>query len=87
MQQRALLALLLGETLRRCSTTLGPARSTLRRWRHWLAMRHEVFALHLRSHFPEFGRAVDPAAFWSACCAQMPLAAVMAWLDRQLAVP
>ena len=87
LQQSALLALLLGNSVRQCSAALGPARSTLRRWRDWLQTRHDEFAFHLRSRFPEWGRAVDRCAFWQTCLAQQSLAGAMSWLDRQLTVP
>jgi hypothetical protein len=87
LQQAALLALLLGNSVRRCHAALRPARSTLRRWRDWLQARHDEFAFHLRSRFPEWGRAVDRCAFWQTCLAQQSLAGAMSWLDRQINVP
>jgi Domain of unknown function (DUF6431) len=88
VQQAVLVSLLAGVSLRECAHTTGRARSTVRRWWHWLQERHELFAFHLRSHWPEWGRAGDWREFWQRCLAQQPLREVMAWLDRQgLRVP
>jgi len=39
-------------------------------------------SLHLRSRFPELGRAMDWKAFWSLCFERMSLGEAMGWLDR-----
>ena len=41
-----------------------------------------LHCLHLRSRFPELGRAVDWKAFWSRCFDRMSLGEAMGWLDR-----
>ena len=86
VQQAVLLTLLVGTSVRRVSAALGPARSTLRRWRAWLERRHEVFSFHLRSRFAEWGRAADGPAFWRSALAHTTLAAAMSWLDQHLEV-
>jgi transposase-like protein len=82
-QAAVLLSLLSGTSLRVCANTSGCARSTVRRWCQWLQQRHEQLAFHLRSHWPEWGRAGSWQEFWQRCLAQEPLREVMAWLDRQ----
>src|SRR3546814_7234407 len=81
MQQRALLAVLRGLSLRRCAAWTGLARQTVRRWQAWLAGRHEVFAFHLRSRFGELGRAGELAEFWQTCWRSVSLADAMTWLN------
>jgi transposase-like protein len=83
VQQAVLLCLLSGASLRKCANAPGPARSTMRRWWQWLQQRHEQLAFHLRSHWPEWGRAGSWQGFWQLALAQEPLREVMAWLDRQ----
>jgi transposase-like protein len=83
VQAAVLLSLLSGTSLRECADTSGCARSTVRRWWQWLQQRHEQLAFHLRSHWPEWGRAGSWQEFWQAALAQEPLREVMAWLDRQ----
>src|SRR3546814_16880145 len=87
MQQRALLAVLRGLSLRRCAAWTGLARQTVRRWQAWLAGRHEVFAFHLRSRFGELGRAGALAEFWQTCWRSVSLADAMTWLNRVMVVP
>ncbi len=82
-QATVLLSLLSGTSLRVCADTSGCARSTVRRWWQWLQQRHEQLAFHLRSHWPEWGRAGSWQEFWQRCLAQEPLREVMAWLDWQ----
>ncbi len=86
-QQRVLLPLLAGASLRQASALAGIARRTARRWWHWLQERSLNFSFILRSRFPEFGRSDDALAFWRICLAAMPLAEAMAWVDREIAVP
>ncbi len=81
-QAAVLLSLLSGTSLRECADTCGCARSTVRRWWQWLRHRHEQYAFHLRSHWPEWGRAGSWQQFWQIALAQEPLREVMAWLDR-----
>jgi hypothetical protein len=83
VQAAVLLNLLSGASLRECAATSGRARSTVRRWWQWLQQRHEQLAFHLRSHWPEWGRAGSWREFWQLALAQEPLREVMAWLDRQ----
>lgn len=61
---------------------LGPSRHTIGRWWQWLAEGFDVHCLHLRSRFPELGRAVDWKAFWSRCFERMSLGKAMGWLDQ-----
>jgi transposase-like protein len=82
-QAAVLLGLLSGASLRECADISGRARSTVRRWWQWLQQRHETLAFHLRSHWPEWGRAGSWQGFWQLALAQEPLREVMAWLDRQ----
>ena len=79
----ALLSLLSGDSLRECATISGRARSTVRRWWQWLQQSHEQYAFHLRSHWPEWGRAASWQGFWQLALTQELLREVMAWLDRQ----
>lgn len=87
VQQRALLALLSGRSLRAVSLLTGLPRQTLRRWHHWLSAQHEPFAFALRSRFPELGRAAGFSEFWQTCWQTRPLANTMAWLDQQMTIP
>jgi len=87
VQQGVLLLLLSGCSLHRCSRCTRLERRTVRRWRDWLHARTDTFAFFLRNRFPEWGRSADGALFWRAVLKQMPLAEVMAWLDRDLIVP
>jgi hypothetical protein len=82
-QAVVLLGLFSGVSLRKCAKTSGPARSTVRRWWQWLQQRHEQLAFHLRSQWPEWGRAESWQEFWQFALTQEPLREVMAWLDRQ----
>lgn len=86
-QQRVLLSLLAGASLRQASSLAGIARHTARRWWQWLQGRSLDFSFILRSRFPELGRGGDELAFWRLCLAAMPLAEAMAWVDREIAVP
>ena len=45
------------------------------------------FAFVLRNRFPGWGRTPDPCAFWHLAFGTMPLAEIMACLDRDIAVP
>lgn len=86
-QQRVLMSLLAGASLRQASSLAGIARHTARRWWQWLQGRSLDFSFILRSRFPELGRGGDELAFWHLCLAAMPLAEAMAWVDREVAVP
>jgi transposase-like protein len=86
-QQRVLLDLLAGASLRCAAPCAGVARHTARRWRDWLHAGTSTFAFVLRSRFPELGRGGAGADFWTACLAAMPLAEAMAWADREISVP
>src|SRR3546814_14795288 len=87
MQQRALLAVLRGLSLRRCAAWTGLARQTVRRWQAWLAGRHKVFAFHLRTRFGELGRARELTAFWQTCWRSVSLADASPRLYRVKGVP
>ena len=82
VQQAVLLKLLAGCSLNAVSLASQPCRHTVRRWWRWLSERNENFGFHLRSRFPELGRAPDWKAFWKDCLDRMPLSEAMAWLDR-----
>jgi len=86
MQQVVLLLLLAGVSLRQGCRHSGCARSTLRRWRHWLHTRSAQFGFFLRSRLPVLGRLPEPN-FWPEVIASMSLCAVMTELDRDLVVP
>ena len=86
MQQIVLLLLLAGVSLRQGWRQSGCARSTLRRWRHWLQDRNAPLSFFLRSRWPELGRLPEPD-FWRQVISRMSLARVMAELDRNLVVP
>ncbi len=81
-QQVVLMRLMMGVSLREVARGLWPNRRTIRRWWQWLVAQFPVHSLHLRSRFPELGRAVDWKAFWLRCCEHMSLGAAMGWLDR-----
>jgi transposase-like protein len=87
VQQGVLLLLLSGYSLHRCSRCTCFDRRTVRRWRDWLNSRTDTFAFFLRNRFPEWGRSAEGADFWRTVLSQMPLANVMAWLDRDLIIP
>lgn len=82
VQQAVLLMLLAGDSLNAVSLVSYPCRHTVRRWWRWLGAHSEDFGFHLRSRFPELGRAPDWKAFWKDCLDRMPLSETMAWLDR-----
>lgn len=82
IQQQALLMLLAGYSLHGASLVTRTCRRTIRRWWQWLAVRGGEFGFHLRSRFPELGRAPDWNAFWRACLDCMTLSDAMAWLDQ-----
>jgi transposase-like protein len=82
LQQVVLLCLLGGGSLHQAAAQGGVDRHTVRRWWRWLHDRSATFGFWLRSRFPERGRAVDIAGFWTGCLASMPLSQAMAWLDR-----
>ena len=86
-QQRVLLDLLAGASLRGAALCAGVARRTAGRWRDWLHAGTARFAFVLRGRFPELGRSGDGPGFWTACLAAMPLAEAMAWVDREIPVP
>ena len=87
MQQVVLAMLLAGCSVHHCCRSTWRARSTVRRWRHWLQSRSEEFCFYLRSRLPELGRHADRDAFWRHVIQGMSLATVMAWLDKDLVVP
>ena len=73
---------MMGVSFRAVARSLRPSRHTLSRWWRWLKEAFGVHSLHLRSRFPELGRAVDWKAFWSLCFEHMSLDEAMGWLDR-----
>jgi len=87
VQQAVLQFVLSGGSLQCCSRCMCLDRRTVRRWRDWLNARSETFAFFLRSRFPEWGRSPDGPSFWRQVLDSMPLAKVMAWLDREISVP
>jgi transposase-like protein len=88
IQQRVLQWLLSELSLHQVSERARLDRRTVRRWWEWLESCTETFSFHLRSRFPELGRAGDAwQAFWQACLNLMPLSEAMAWLDYELSVP
>jgi len=88
VQQAVLLLMLAGASIRSCAEELGRARSTVRRWWKWLAGRHEVYAFHLLTDHPEWGRVERWQEFWQRAMEEQPLAEPMAYLARAgLTVP
>ncbi len=81
-QQAVLVRLMKGVSFCEIARWLGPSRHTIGRWWQWLAEGFDVHCLHLRSRFPELGRAVDWKAFWSRCFERMSLGKAMGWLDQ-----
>ncbi len=81
-QQAVFIRLVMGVSLRAVARSLWPSRRTLGRWWQWLIAGFDTHSLHLRSRFPELGRAVDWKAFWSQCFKRMSLDEAMGWLDR-----
>jgi hypothetical protein len=86
-QQALLLCLLAGASLRAAARSCHIDRHTGRRWRDWLGERGEHFAFHLRSRFPQWGRATDVLAFWRMRLTECSLQALMARLDHDLIIP
>jgi len=82
VQQAALALLLSAYSLRHAARMSRPGRHTIRRWWRWLKDRFSRYSFHLRSHFPELGRAASPSAFWSACFRRMSLADAMGRIER-----
>jgi hypothetical protein len=74
--------LMMGVSLREVARQLWPSRRTIGRWWQWLKGRFDEHALHLRSRFPELGRAVDWQAFWLRCFEYMNLNEAMGRLDQ-----
>jgi transposase-like protein len=88
IQQRVLQWLMSELSLHQVSERARLDRRTVRRWWEWLESCTETFSFHLRSRFPELGRAGDDwQAFWQACLNLMPLSEAMAWLDYDISVP
>jgi transposase-like protein len=81
-QQAVLQGLLGGQSIRAVARGMWPSRRTVGRWWNWLQEHFDEHALHLRSRFPQLGRAVDGEAFWSLCFERMSLNDAMGWLDR-----
>ena len=81
-QQMVVIRLMLGASFHEVARSLWPNRHTIGRWWQRLVDQFDVHSLHLRSRFPEFGRAVDWRAFWLLCFEQMSLGEAMGWLDR-----
>jgi DNA-directed RNA polymerase subunit RPC12/RpoP len=86
--QQGVLERLLNEcSQQHCARTEVPDRRTIGRWWHWLQASGQTFAFHLRSRWPELGRATGFADFWRQVLKSMGLAAAMALLDREMIVP
>jgi transposase-like protein len=81
-QQAVLERLILGVSIREVARRMGAGRRSIGRWWHWLNDGFDVHGLHLRSRFPELGRALDWKAFWSRCFEHMSLRTAMGWLER-----
>ena len=58
-QQAVLERLLCGASIREVARRMWPSRRSIGRWWQWLKGRFDEHALHLRSRFPELGRAVS----------------------------
>ena len=87
-QQAVLERLLAGASNHAVAEQESPSRRTIGRWWRRLEARFEVHAMHLRSRFPDLGRAAGRRGFWSLCLTQMPLGMAMGWLDRmEVSVP
>ena len=87
-QQVVLEGLLAGVSFRAVTGRVPPSRRTAQRWWRRLTDRFEVQAMHLRSRFPDLGRAVGCRGFWSLCLTRMRLGVAMGWLDRlEVSVP
>ena len=87
MQQVVLLLLFAGVSLHQCCQRTCRSRSTIRRWRDWLATRSERFTFFLQGRLPELGRHAGHDAFWRHVIQCMSLALAMVWLDKDLSVP
>ena len=81
-QQKVLERFLTGASNRAVAKHEIPSRRTVRRWWERLEARFEVYSMHLRSRFPDLGRASGCRGFWSLCLARMRLVGAMVWLDR-----
>ena len=84
VQQVVLILVLTGVSLRAAATHpspgTGPVRSTIRRWRDWLASSAR-FIFRLKGRFPELARGGDGDAFWLGCLRQLGLVGAMTALD------
>ena len=77
-----------GASVRAIARQMSPSRRTIGRWWQWLEARFDVHSLHLRSRFPELGRAADWKGFWSLCLETIGLSEAMSWLDHsEVVVP
>lgn len=76
-QQAVLIWLLAGNGLRFVSETLGPARSTCRRW--WGSLKDKFLpqSTALRTLISDLGRYAHFEDFWQACLTLMPLGKAM----------
>ena len=81
-QQAVLERLLAGASRREVAAHESPSRRTVGRWSQRLEARFGVHSMHLRSRFPNLGRASGWRGFWSRCLAQMRLVEAMIRLDR-----
>ncbi len=86
-QQDALCTLTESQSVRAAARVAKVCRSTVRRWRDWLVLRAEIFAFHLKSHFPDWARVPDLVAFWRETLVGRSLQEAMATLDSHLTVP
>lgn len=82
VQQRALLTLLCGSSLKALAQSMMPARSTLKRWREWLILRNRDFQLYLAAHLPQLHRTAGWMEYWRDGFTAVGLSSMMAILDR-----
>lgn len=82
-QQAVLIGLLARKSLRFLSETLGPGRSTCRRWWGSLKAGFLNHAAALRTLISDLGRHPDFEAFWQECLTLMPLGKAMRLCHEQ----
>jgi hypothetical protein len=88
IQQQALLALLLGESIRSVSSHFTLGRHTLRRWLSWLHQKDLSYRFILATHFPTLGCHPWWGDYWRQAMSSQGLDTLMTTLDRNgLCVP
>ncbi len=83
VQQRILLAVLLGEPIRAVSHQFMPCRQTIRRWTTWLYREDRSYRFSLGSYFPCLERQPEWSAYWHLAMRSVGLANLMTVLDNQ----